>query len=199
MKFAPVLFALLLAMCGAVLAAIVVGERPQEIVAGEQAGTATVRYLGHGVKHPKFESMLHGGPGAVRHGPILWIGLTFGLLQIVLFVCLLALGGQRQGKLGPLKIPLIVAGIVYAGVFIAMVVSYRGYMAEQDHATFLALPVPTAWMIYGVWPAPIIFMLIYMVTFDSWIYRSEDQVRLEEILACHSQMKQGTSATGDAS
>lgn len=183
MKLPHVLFAILLAMCGVVVATFVVGETPFEDITSVESGETSRAYLGHGIQHDRFTTMLSGGPGADRHERILWLGWAFAMLQVILFVCLLAYGGQKQGRLGPLKIPLLVGGIVYAAIFTAMFYTYQGYMLEPSHAMFLSLPIPTAWMIYGVWPIPLVFMLLYMFTFDSWTFRDEDMKRFQQILA----------------
>ena len=199
MKLSHLLFAILLAMCVVIVATFVIGETPSVDVISEQTGEASRTQLGHGFPHPKFATMQSGGSGgsgAVRHGRILWFGWAFGMLQIALFVALVAYGGQRNGRLGPLKVPILVGGILYAATFTAMVYAYQGYMLEKTHPIFLSLPVPTAWMIYGVWPIPLVFMFLYMFTFDSWIFRAEDMTRFEEILA-EKQVAVGKHAGGD--
>lgn len=183
MKLPHVLFAFVLAMIGVLAICFYIGESSADGDSSADQDLVESIRGDHGFPHPQFATMQQGGDGAVRHGRILWFGLAFGLLQVVLFVCLIALGGRRDGQLGPLTIPLVIGGILYAGAFTAMVITYRGYMSAVEPEMFGALPLPTAWMIYGVWPVPIVFMLIYMLTFDIWIYRPDDQQRLEGILA----------------
>lgn len=183
MKLPHLLFAILLAMCGVIATVIVIGESPVVEVISPETGEVSQTPLGHGFTHPRFATMQRGGSGVARYERILWFGCGFGLLQILFFVCLLAYGGQKQGRLGPLKVPLIIGGIVYAAIFISMLYTYQGYILEQNHAMFLSLPVPTAWMIYGLWPVPLVFMFLFMFKFDSWIFRQEDMARFEEILA----------------
>ncbi len=183
MKLPYLLFAILLAMWVTIVATFVIGEAPSAEVVSDQTGEISRTELGHGFTHPKFATMQSGGSGAARHEPILWFGWAFGMLQIAFFMLLVAYGGQKGGRLGPLKIPILVGGILYAATFTAMVYTYQSYMLESSHRMFLSLPVPTAWMIYGVWPAPLVFMFLYMFTFDSWTFRAEDLTRFEEILA----------------
>ena len=183
MKLPHLLFAILLAMCAVITTVMVIGESPLLEVISPETGTASQIPLGHGFTHPEFATMQRGGNGAARYERILWFGCAFGLLQILFFVCLLAFGGQRQGRLGPLKVPLMIGGIAYAATFISMVYAYQGYVHEQNHAMFLSLPVPTAWMVYGIWLVPLVFMFLYMFKFDSWILRQADIARFEEILA----------------
>jgi hypothetical protein len=183
MKLPHLLFAILLAMCALIATVFVIGESPVVEVISPETGETSQTPLGHGFTHPEFATMQRGGSGAARHERILWFGCAFGLLQILFFVCLLAYGGQRQGRLGPLKVPLMIGGIAYAATFTSLVYTYQGYMLEQTHAMFLSLPVPTAWMVYGLWLVPLVFMFLYMFIFDSWIFRQADIARFEEILA----------------
>lgn len=181
MKFPLILFALSLALCGVIVAAFVIPEVP--FVDEEIDGVTQRTYLGHGFEHPDFETMQASVPGAERHPPILWLGLIFGLIQIAFFVTALAFGSEKNGSLGPLAKPFIGFGIVYAAIFTMMILSYRTYMTEETHTLFLALPKPTAWMIYGVWGAPIAFMFLFMFTFDRWTFTEADAKRFEELLA----------------
>jgi hypothetical protein len=196
MKLPYLLFAILLAMWAVIATTFVIGETPSVEMISEQTGEASRIQLGHGFTHPKFATMQSSGNGAARHERILWFGWAFGILQIAFFVTLVVYGGQKNGRLGPLKVPILVGGLLYAATFTAMVYAYQGYMLEQTHAMFLSLPVPTAWMIYGVWPVPLVFMFLYMFTFDAWIFREEDLTRFEEILA-EKQVAVGKGSGGD--
>ncbi|NND99540.1 MAG: hypothetical protein HKN47_19670 [Pirellulaceae bacterium] len=183
MKLPYLLFAILLAMCTVIAATFILGETPVVEVVSPETGEVSQVPRGHGFAHPELANMQVGGDGALRHEQILWFGWAFGILQVAFFVALIAYGGSKQGKLGPLKAPILIAGILYAVTFTAIVYTYQGYMLEDDHTMFLSLPVPTAWMIYGLWIVPMLFVLLYMLTFDSWTFRDEDMKRFEELVA----------------
>ena len=191
MNLSHLLFVILLAMCGIVATAFVIGESPTKEIVSSETGAVTVATLGHGIPHPRYQTMLAGGDGADRHRQILWIGWAFGISQVALFVGLMAFGGQKNRRLGPLRIPLAIGGVVYVIAFTGMVYTYQSYMLDDSHTMFLALPIPTAWMLYGVWPVPLIFVVLFMFTFDKWTFRDDDMVRFKEILA------EKNAATGD--
>ena len=182
MRLDLVLFAMLIGMCAVLAAAYVVPERPVVEVTQDD-GTVTHIALGHGTSNDAHATMLSGGDGAARYENIWWVGLAFGLFQIVFFLVSLAVGGEKRGDYGPLKLPLIVGGIAYAVVFIALVLSHRAYVNDADPGLFLGFPIPTAWMMYGVWLVPLVFMLLFLFKFDSWIYTEDDRKRFEELLA----------------
>lgn len=171
------LFGLLLALWVTLALAFVVGAAPRsgpdgaETVAGEITTEA-------GTVHPRFPSMDHGGAGPRRHGPILGLAWAFGILQLALVVGCLALGvGRRR-----MRAPLAAAGLVLALIVTMMVVSYRGHLADPD-AAFLALPIPTAWFLYGFWPAQFLVVGLYVLLFDRVVVTRHDMARFREILA----------------
>ena len=183
MKIQWVLFAFLLGMVAVVTTAILfVEEVPFEEVIGEDGSVASRTYQGHGVAHPKFSTMLIGGPGAERHEKILWLGWAFGVLQIGFFVTCLALGISKAGKAGPAKLPLAIGGVLFMAVFTFLILSYRGYMNETEHALFFSLPLPTAWMLYALWFFPVFFIVLYVVTFDTWNLTRDELKEFQEIL-----------------
>lgn len=182
MRLDLLLFATVLGMCAVLVGAYLIPERPVEDVV-QADGTVAQVVRGHGVPNPAVGTMLAGGEGAARYENVWWLGLAFGLLQVVFFVGALAFGANKKSGLGPLKVPFIVGGIAYAAVFTAMVLAHRSYAASDTHSLFLGFPIPTAWMMYGVWLVPLVFMFAYLFLFDSWIYTEEDRNRFERLLA----------------
>ena len=171
-----VLFGLLLALCLTLVLAIAVEPAASGDGSGRDGSIGAVS--ASGATHPRFPSMDHGGSGPRRHGPVLGLAWTFGILQLALVVGCLALGVGR----GRMRARLAVGGLVVALILTMMVVSYRGYLADAD-AGFLALPVPTAWFLYGFWPAQFLVVGLYVLLFDREIVTGRDLDRFREILA----------------
>ncbi len=90
---------------------------------------------------------------------------------------------SRHGKLGPAKKPFIIGAIAFMAIFTGLIFSYYGYMREDTHSLFLSQVKPTAWMLYGVWPFPVYFMVVYYLLFDRWHFTEEDERKLEAIVA----------------
>lgn len=159
-------FALALAIAAVVLAALGVAEVPH----------------GHGAIHPQFASMESGGPGASRHAEVLWVGWLLGALEIGLFVALLAFGGGRRTTRG-FGVPLLLGGIAYLAVWTALVLAYRAEASGAEPLFFLGFPAATAWMLFGLWPVPLLFAVYYVVGFDRWVATPDDLAELERRLA----------------
>lgn len=171
MKLPWLLFAILLAMC------FVLGY----VLTIEEVGA------GHGVVHPRFSTMLQGGDALERHGPILSWGWTLGVLEIALFVGLLALGLRHRRVLGRRKWPLLAGGVAYVAVFSLLIRAYEIYGGSDVHPLFLSVPIPTAWMLYGLFGIPLYFHLVYVVAFDRWVLTPEDLERFQELVAARRE------------
>lgn len=132
--------------------------------------------LGHGEPHTEFSQMNRGGDGGRHTNLIIPAGL-YGGLQIVLFVSGLCLGIRRdRSRLGP----LIVGGFAYLAVFIAMVGTYA---KQMDDVIVFGVPLPTALMVFGMMGVPVVFIVLYIVKFQEWIYNDDDAKRFAELLA----------------
>ena len=175
-----VLFGLLLALCLTLALAVAVEPDASRGGPGPDAGAGAVS--ASGATHPRLPSMDHGGPGPGRHGPVLWLAWAFGILQLALVVGCLALGAPRPR----VRARLAAGGLVLALIVTMMVVSYRSYLADPD-AAFLALPLPTAWFLYGFWPAQFLVVGLYVLLFDREIVTRRDLDRFREILARHAR------------
>ena len=177
MKLHWLLFGLLLAMCVVVGALFILDEVP----AGKTSGYA----------HEQFSSMDQGGPGEVRHAPIIWLAWSFATLQTVFLVVCLALGVRGGDRRRRLVVPLIVGGILLVSVVTMMFVSYRQYMLEDGHALFFSLPATTAWYLYGFWPVQFFFVVLYVMVFSRTIVTDDDTTKFREIVAAKHRRERG--------
>jgi hypothetical protein len=138
--------------------------------------------VGAGVAaHPDHPSLLGGGAPAT---PWVWgIGALFGLLQVAFFGACFALGMQREGRIGPVARPLCLGLVGYAGVWLALVVAYVTTAGDSEATLWGAFPAATAWMLYGMWPYPLVFAWVYVRHFDDWFLNADDLERFRARLA----------------
>lgn len=120
---------------------------------------------------------------AEPHGRILWLGWAAGVLEILLFAGLVALGVRRGGGLRGLGVPLACGTAAYIAVWTWLVVAYRGYQSDPSPALFLALPAPTAIMLYVLWPMPLVFVIFFVAGFRRWVLTEDDEAEFERLVA----------------
>lgn len=178
-----VLFASVLGMSLLLVAAYFMGERPYEDTV--QDGAAQRVYKGHGVDHPHHTAMQQGGDGLARHRHLMWLGWACAMLLVVFLIGALLLGMSKKQSQGPVRLPLIVGGILFAGLFSMVFLTYPGYMAEASAKPLLGFPEPTTWMLLGIWTFPAFFIAFFIFSFDRWYVCEEDLKRFKEILKKH--------------
>ena len=168
MRIPVAIFAILVALCGVVLVLATLHEPPDS----------------RGIDHPEFETMRQGG-STERHDSVVFWGWLYGTLSIALFVAVMALGLRRRGRLPPGSRRALWTGLgLYSLVFVLLVLSYRGYVEPgADRALFGSFPRPTAWMLYGLWPVPLVFALLYMKNFDRWVISEDEVAEFEQLVA----------------
>lgn len=91
-------------------------------------------------------------------------------------IALIALGGARGGRLGPLRVPLLFAGLVVFGVLAALLVLPNGGPDVGN------LPLGTVLLLFVLVPVPFVLLTwAWSATFDSWFLREEDLERLRRL------------------
>ncbi len=134
-----------------------------------------------GEEHAQLKSLEIGGPGAKRHEPIMAAGWLLGTLILTLIVALMAFA--YRGRLKVVGPPLAVALGIQIAIYTAMMLSYARQLDASSSELVLAFPVPTAWLLYGLWASKLLFVVIFVVTFDSAYWRPQDQAVFERLLA----------------
>ena len=124
--------------------------------------------------------MLRGGDGAERLAPVRLVSRALGVLLILFFVGLLALGTRSKKSFPTEKRVLWIGALVYAAFFVAMTVAYDAYARSGSDLLVWSFPPPTALMLYGVGFTPLVFVGLYMLRFDPWILDDDELGRFLE-------------------
>ena len=164
-RLPPLLLALVVGIAAVLLAAARVEEPPA--AAGEP--------------HPEFAPMQRGGDGMRRAAPVLMYGWAFGALQVGFFAACFALGLRRRGSLGSLRTPLWAGLVGYQAVWALLVWLYAVFARDPSPVLWLSFPPPTAVMLFGLWPLPLVFMAIYLRAFDRWMPGEEELRRIRAL------------------
>lgn len=136
-----------------------------------------------GIGHPRFSTMLSGGDGAERHGPLLWPGWLLGTTLFALLAGLMAFGARRAGRLHGLGWPLVLATVAVIGAWSWVVLAYARTLSTGETSWWLGLPLPTAVMIFVLYPVSAIFSLLYVVGFERWVLPGDELERFRRLVA----------------
>ena len=164
--FARLLFAAILVMCAAVAVTVVMPESPDS----------------RGTQHPDFATMRHGAEDGTRDGPALLAGWLLGTATILVFVALIAFGGQQRGRLRGLGGPLVAGTVLCLALWTWVVVAYAGPAGEAPRL-YLALPASSAVVLFLLWPLTTVFIWYFVLGFRRWVLTDEDLARYERLLA----------------
>jgi len=136
-----------------------------------------------GTEHPTYKTMLHSGSDVMASNTTRVLSYLFGLGVIMMFYFFILFGSDRKKSSGNLKLWINLGFIVYLVVYTLSFFSYLNYETTGHDNFFFGWPTPTAWMIYGMWSAPMILVLVYVIKFKEWILNEEDELEFQRILA----------------
>jgi len=161
--------------------------------------------IGHGVPHrnPIFPDMNQGGSGQQRHASVLLGGWLFGALQIALFTGLLAWSAglpaaaqsqqsaARQSHSWLLPGLFVFGGLVFEVVFALLCRSYQVSMLDPANTQFLgSFPEATTWLLFGIWFAPGVFVALYVLFFDRWIFSPQAETQFAALVAARTTARE---------
>ena len=127
-------------------------------------------------------------PGTRDGALVTGLGWVLGALEIVFFVGCLSFGiSQRHRR----RSAFLVGGLIYLAVFTALVVANVSYAGDDQPSLFLSLPVPTAWMLYALWPAPLFFMAWFWINFDRRVLTPKSMERFRQIVEENRGRREG--------
>lgn len=131
------------------------------------------------VDHPQFPTMQRSGWSWENSEPLLaWVWIV-GVLQIALYLCLLCLGLSGRRGLGRLRFPLVLGGLLHAGIFSWLMLAQVLPVAPS----LWSFPPPTAVMVFFLWILPpVYFVILYVVGFDRWILTEESHRSFRELV-----------------
>lgn len=176
-KTPAILLAALLALWGVLLFAVL---SPDEAYPGAK-------------EHSKQSEMLIAGAAAKFDAEMVGVGATAGVLIISVYVICLFLGAGRNGNSRRFVAVVAAAGSLVIGSFLAMAFSIPDYVSDSSPGLVAGFPVPTAWMVFGIWLTPVCFLAIYIGGYHRWVMTDADRQRLESLVAARADSADSTA------
>ena len=137
--------------------------------------------------HPEQKQMHVAGRSAEYDADMTGLGAITGVLMITVFVLALLLGAGHNGADRHSVQIVAVCCSLPVGTFVMMTMSCHDYVHDPSPHLAVGLPVPSAWMIFGVWLTPLSFLAVYTAGFRRWVMTTEDRERLQALLALRGQ------------
>lgn len=133
--------------------------------------------------HPDVPAMLQSKALAAETPIVIVLGSVFGVLSLAVMGLVGWAGLLKQGKETPLARWMLIAFGGYILVFMALFLTYSGYVNDPySSSIFGGFPVPTAWMMYGAWFFPLVFIGLYSFLFKKWVVNEADMAQFEALL-----------------
>ena len=136
-----------------------------------------------GATHPTFETLRVGGDGAERVAPVFALGAALALVQVVLFTACFALGLRAREARPGFGRWILLSGLVYGGVWVALLLTAWRFANTGAAPIVLGFPLPTAIMVWALWPLPLLFAFLYLAWFDRRVLPPEALDRFRRRLA----------------
>jgi hypothetical protein len=99
--------------------------------------------------------------------------LWFGILVWIILLLAAAIGYGPQCRRSSILAALSGVFLLYTGFLLGIARTYR---PDAEAALFLGLPVPTAFLLYGIWPCGLLLGLLYALEFRRSVL-PEDKLR----------------------
>ena len=133
--------------------------------------------------HPEQSEMHVAGAAAAFDAEMIVPGAIAGVLVIAVYLLCLLLGAGKNGASLTFVGVVAASSCLVVGSFLAMTFSFDDYVGDPSPQLVGGFPIPTAWMVFGVWMSPVVFLAVYVAGFRRWVMTEDDRKRLEALIA----------------
>ena len=134
-----------------------------------------------GKQHPEYGTMLQSVNSQFSSDTVKYLGYGFGLCIIGIFTLCLILGAKKANQKGFKTREIFIGMGLYLATFTALVLSSWKY--DMLEAPIIGgLPLPTAWMLYGIWFVPIVLIILYVWGFERFVISPEEEAAFQKIV-----------------
>jgi len=139
--------------------------------------------LSTGGTHTIFPGMNSGGDGLARLGEAVGpIGLL-GAASFLMMILLTALGVREERRDRVFWLLMTGIAVLTQYVWWTLYSSYLDYLHTAKLGLALGFPVPTSWMLFGVWTSGACLCLLYVFGFRRFILNGDDEAAYEKLRA----------------
>jgi len=136
-----------------------------------------------GAPHATIAGISVGGDGTARLVAIGKAPFYFQLVITALSVVLLYMGVAAHRRDRQLVIVLTALAILNMMVWAIVYKTYETYLQTGEASIVGGFPVPTTWMLWGIWVGFNLFNLLYIVGFRRYFLPAEDEAAFEALVA----------------
>lgn len=168
-KKLPIFFLYFLLLFGLVILALWFSTPPENVA---------------GLTDTSFKTLQKSGETVASKPTSKWLALLYGIGIYGVFMFVLLLGTQKKDITIQKKFHrVILIGIVlHTVVYCLMVYTWWDYVATNSFDYFGGLPIPTAFMVYGVLTMPLFITFFYIKNFNFWVISEDEMVTFRKIV-----------------
>lgn len=146
-----------------------------------------------GVPHEAIAAMSVGGDGAERLKAMGRAPFYFQIAVTFLAVTLLYMGVAPHRR--DARFRLLMAGgcVVALFVWVMLYTGYEDYLVTGEASIVFGFPVPTNWMLWGIWGSFVVFDLIFVFFFRDYFLPYEDEAAFDALV---QEVKSGQNGEG---
>lgn len=149
-----------------------------------------------GQAHPLIDAMSSGGDGLARLGGRGWIMFLLQTLSLLLIYALIALGVAENNRTRGFWTLLGLGALLSICIWCGLYFSYMSMLSSGEMVLLLGYPLPTAFMLFGVFLGGSYLCVLYIWGFRRFIYTEADEAAYEALRAAAAAPRKPDSASG---
>ena len=141
----------------------------------------------YGVSHPTCPEMMISAVNIDDEPHTRWLGYLFGMGVMAVLGTMILIGVRKKGRTSLLSQDVYIGLVCYVIAYSGMVISHWHYNTIDDSNFFASIPIPTAWMILGVWFVPLIITITFIRRYDNSVISEEEITEFRKYLSQRSK------------
>lgn len=149
-----------------------------------------------GQAHATIAGMSSGGDGLARLGGMGWMMFLLQILALLLIYALIALGVAERNRTRTFWVLLGLGAALSIAIWCGLYLSYVRLLETGEMQLLFGYPLPTAFMLFGVFLGGSYLCVFYIWGFKRFIYTEADEAAYESLRARAAAPRKPDSAAG---